>query len=712
MIGSGQARFRKVESTTDRGNLAVLHVSRIRVIPLLALALLMCGPIAVFGVGNSTSRWIVVYKSHALKKMGVQRRGGRTRHDYEIIPGYAADLTTPELDELRKDPSVASVEPDAVRHTYELAPMFASISYGLFGASPGFPQIVPYGIDMVHARDAWPFTKGAGIRVADIDTGIDLTHPDLPNIVASATFTSLPVQDSALLHGTHTAGTIAAPDNSIGVVGVAPQAGLLVAQVFDSAGNAYDSDIIAAIQWAVNNGAKVINMSLGGTTYDGSLDQACANAVAAGVVLVAAAGNSNSSAPSYPGAYTSVISVAAIDQTKTKASFSNFGPTIAVCAPGVGVLSSLPVGTGSVIDSNWNGLERKTELLTGSAYGIVTVGAVYCGIGNPSDFPASVRGKIAHIRRGTLTFAAKVSNAVAAGAIGVIISNNTTGTIGGTLNGNTSVVVVGVSQADGDDLQSRSGATATIINEQPADYALWDGTSMACPHVTGVATLLMAARHGNITPAQVRTALQTTAQDLGAVGRDDLYGYGLVDAGAALRSVVPVLTTLSESPGLVEGGDPVTVTVGLSTSAGLLSVKANGTTLAANAGVWTGNVPASSVIGSHTVDVVVTDTYGNVNHNTSAAYTTARTVAANGRTLNAQITSSLSTSCFFKVFGTASQVTASSFVVDDRSGFLITVNAAGHTIHNNDFVQARGTVQKVSGAITMQSVATKVSKLH
>lgn len=689
----------------------MIQRTRIHVISLLALTILTCGTGPTSAIPNSTSRWIVVYRSHSLKSMAVQRRGGRVRRNYDIIPGYAADLTPAELDDIKKDPSVASVEPDAIRHTLELAPTFAALSYGLLGANPSFPQIAPYGIDMVHARDAWSFTKGLGIKVADIDTGIDFNHPDLPSIVGSATFTTLPVQDNSLLHGTHTAGTIAAPDNTQGVVGVAPQAGLLVAQVFDSTGNAYDSDIVAAIQWAVQNGAKVINMSLGGSTYDASLDQACANAVAAGCVVVAAAGNDGNNLPSYPAAYSSVISVAAVDQTKTRASFSNYGSTIAVCAPGVGVLSSLPVGTGSVIDSSWNGLEHQTEVITGSAYGAVTAGAIYCGIGNPSDFPASVRGKIAHIRRGTLTFAAKVTNAIAAGAIGVIISNNAAGTIGGTLNlsGTTSVVVVGVSQADGNDLQSRSGATATVINQSPSDYALWDGTSMATPHVSGVAALLMAARHGNITPAQVRTALQSTAQDLGTTGRDDYYGYGLINADAALRSVVPVITTLSGSPNFVEANDPLTITVGLSTSTGLQSVKANGVTLPASGGVWAGSIPANSTIGAHTVDVAVTDTYGNVTHNSSIAYTTARTVAANGRSLNAQVGSG---NYFFKVFGKASSATAGSFVINDASGFPIIVNAAGHTIHNNDFVQARGTVQKISGILTMQSTAAKVSKLH
>jgi serine protease len=673
--------------------------------PILFLLLLY----AAGGQASSvTSRWIVLYRNHASKDTEVQRRGGRTRHNYRIIPGFAADLTNAEVDELRKDPSVVTVEPDAVRHTYKSSP---EPSYSVMAANPSFPQIIPYGIDLVHARDVWSFTKGSGIRVADLDIGIDLTHPDLPSIVASTTFTSLPVQDSTVGHGTHTAGTIAAPDNGIGVVGVAPQAGMLIAQVFDSSGNAYDSDLVSAIEWAVTNGAKVINMSLGGPTYDAVLEQACNNAVAAGVVVVAAAGNSASSAPSYPAAYASVISVSAIDQSKQIASFSNYGPTIALCAPGVGVYSCLPIGMGSVLWADWNNTERSAETLIGSANGSVTAAAIYCGLGNPSDFPSSVRGNIAHIRRGSLPFSTKVSNAVAAGAVGVIISNNTSGAISGTLNGTTSVVVVGISQADGDNLQANSGITAAIVNEQPADYAAWNGTSMATPHVTGVAALLMAARHGNITPAQVRTAMQTTAQDLGATGRDDYYGYGLVNASAALRTIVPVITSVSGTPSLLEGGEPIAMTVGLSTSTGVQSVTANGASLTAVGGFWTGNAPADPVVGSHNVDVAVTDVWGNVNHNTSVAYTTALVVAANARVLNDAITSLFLNTNIFKVFGIASQVTTNSFVLNDGSVYPITVNAPGHSIHSNDFVQARGILQKTSGLV-LQSSSAKVSKLQ
>jgi subtilisin family serine protease len=156
---------------------------------------------------------------------------------------------------------------------------------------------------------------------------------------------------------------------------------------------------------------------------------------------------------------------------------------------------------------------------------------------DPQDTcPNSVAGNIAHIRRGTTTFAEKVAHAQSKGAIGVIISNNVDGNFNGTLSGGTPLVVVSVSKADGDELQTlaESGITGTVSVDASL-YAYYSGTSMACPHVAGVAALIFAADHYNITPAEVSNILFNSAEDLGQPGRDDIFGYGLVDANAALH---------------------------------------------------------------------------------------------------------------------------------------------------------------------------------
>jgi subtilisin family serine protease len=309
----------------------------------------------------------------------------------------------------------------------------------------------------------------------------------------------------------------------------------------DNTGSGQDSWLISGIEWAVNNNAKVISMSLGGPDYSAALDTACSNALAAGTLLVAAAGNSNANTPFYPASLPSVISVAAIDQNKNKASFSNYGSTIALAAPGVGVYSTVPLATvtSPTADAVWNSTSHQSNMVTGTAPG--TVSGVICncgdatGNGDSNTCPPSVSGNIAHIRRGTITFAAKVAHAQSKGAIGAIISNNVAGNFNGTLSGSTPLVVVSVSQADGDELQllAQSGITGSVLTDIVL-YANYDGTSMACPHVAGVATLIFSAAHYNITPTEVSNILFDSAQDLGTPGRDNIFGYGLVDAYAAL----------------------------------------------------------------------------------------------------------------------------------------------------------------------------------
>ncbi|MEY3231528.1 MAG: hypothetical protein RL689_1617, partial [Planctomycetota bacterium] len=252
---------------------------------------------------------------------------------------------------------------------------------------------------------------------------------------------------------------------------------------------------------------------------------------AAGVLIVAAAGNNNSGDPFFPASYPGVLSVAAVDSANNRAGFSNFGPNISVAAPGVGVLSTVPTGVAS-----WADINHESVTLAGSAQGSASGLAIDCGLGgDPANFPAEVAGNIALIRRGGgITFATKAANAVAAGAVGVIIANNAAGLFSGTLNGNSTVPVIGISQADGDDLLGRGPIPVTIATSGGHGYASLSGTSMACPHVAGVAALVIAeVGRGRVTPALLREAMEATATDLGDPGRDDLYGHGLVNAEAA-----------------------------------------------------------------------------------------------------------------------------------------------------------------------------------
>ncbi len=396
-------------------------------------------------------------------------------------------------------------------------------------------QETPFGIPLVGAPTVWPQGKGAGAVVAVLDTGIDFGHPDLPPVVLSESFIAGELVNDLHSHGTHCSGTVLALDNTIGVVGVAPEASLMIGKVLSNGGSGSDGSVNQGIEWATLNGADVISMSLGGGGASQSGLDIVQAAVDAGVVVVAAAGNSNSDVPSYPGSYEPVICVAAIDSGQNRAGFSNFGPTVDISGPGVNVRSTIPL-IGAF--ATWNGETRQGNALGGSGTGTVTGQAIYCGFGGDiSDFPASVNGQIAHCRRGNaITFNTRAQNAIAAGAIGLIVSNNNGGLFNGTLNGSFPIPVLGISQSDGDVLQAESGVVTTVsIGATGHGYANYSGTSMSTPHVAGVAGLII----GNMLPqrftaAQIRTALESTAQDLGDPGRDDLFGFGNVQAPGAL----------------------------------------------------------------------------------------------------------------------------------------------------------------------------------
>src|SRR5574342_633944 len=143
----------------------------------------------------------------------------RSVESFALIRGFAADLTDEEAAALRQKPDVSYIEPVIERHALEVGGIQSDADV----ANP-FGQVVPFGVDMVRARDVWPVTRGEGINVVVIDTGIDKTHPDLAGVYAGGYNTydksDNPLDDNG--HGTHVAGTIAAADNNIGVVGIAP----------------------------------------------------------------------------------------------------------------------------------------------------------------------------------------------------------------------------------------------------------------------------------------------------------------------------------------------------------------------------------------------------------------------------------------------------------------------------------------------------------
>lgn len=206
----------------------------------------------------------------------------------------------------------------------------------------GGDQVIPWGIEAVRAPEAWTVTRGAGVLVCVVDTGVDKQHEDLQGqIVGGSSYYNNDYQDDNG-HGTHVSGTILAVDNSIGVIGVAPESKLFSVKALDGNGSGWDSDISDGILDCVHANSDIINLSLGSSSPSSTIENAIDQAVAAGVIVVAAAGNS-STQTGYPAARPNVISVSAVDYQLRLANFSNYGK-IEYAAPGVDILSTVAGG--------------------------------------------------------------------------------------------------------------------------------------------------------------------------------------------------------------------------------------------------------------------------------------------------------------------------------------------------------------------------------
>jgi thermitase len=227
----------------------------------------------------------------------------------------------------------------------------------------------------VDAVEAWDVTTGDGIKVAVLDTGVATDNEDIAaNVVLHANFSTAATGEDNYGHGTHVAGIIAAIKDTEGVSGVCPDCSILDGKVLNDDGSGSTSAIANGINWAVANGAKVINMSLGQRVSSRALEAAVNNAWNKGVVIVAAAGNAGTQAPIYPGAYPNVIAVAATDNNDAKASFSTYGKWVDVAAPGVNVYSTFPKHPFAL--GTQNGREMGYDIISGTSMASPVVAGV------------------------------------------------------------------------------------------------------------------------------------------------------------------------------------------------------------------------------------------------------------------------------------------------------------------------------------------------
>lgn len=271
-----------------------------------------------------------------------------------------------------------------------------------------------WNLSQLGMEQSWEITEGSSqVIVAVVDTGVDLTHPEFKGKLVNGynviNVGKRPQDDNG--HGTHVAGIVAArTNNQDGIAGISWKSKIMPVKAIGADGSGSAIDIAQGIEWAVDHGASIINLSVGNYVSSAALKAACTYAYQNDVVLVAATGNDASEQPSYPAAFPEVIGVSAVDQDENLADFSNYGKTVSLVAPGV-------------------------------------------------DIPS------------------------------------------------------------------------TYIHK---DYAALSGTSMACPHVAAVASLLRSV-NPTLSNKQVRQILEKTATDLGTPGKDSLFGYGYINVKKALQ---------------------------------------------------------------------------------------------------------------------------------------------------------------------------------
>ncbi len=507
---------------------------------LVLLVLLVLLPLTV-SASNSTPERVRVYvefapgQRNAVQSL-LKSENAQFHFEFAELNSFVVTLPQKAIDGLRHNPRVVDVEVDPLRYLAAEQSAYALPEL----VTEDLAQTVPYGVTAVQAPEVWAEGYwGAGKKVCIIDTGYSAVHEDLPDDVDGISQISGELfTDDGNGHGSHVAGTVAGIDNDVGVIGVSPDVDLFIVKIFDfdglwvSAG--HSSDLVAAAYACEEAGANVISMSLSGTTRSGKEERAFNAVYGRGILSVAAASNDGSTEYHYPASYDSVISVAAVDVNNEHADFSQMNDAVELAAPGVGVLSTVSyLATAEVLVDGVPYVANGIEFAPlGTAVGPLTDGGLCTATGDWA-------GMVVLCLRGDVSFYDKVINVQNSGGTAAIIYNNEPGNFFGTLgDGNSSAIIAAsLSQEDGLFLvANKLGSEATITNqfEYPGNgYEAWDGTSMSTPHVSAVAALLWSANPA-WTNEQIRVAMQQTALDLGDPGRDDLYGFGLVQAKAAL----------------------------------------------------------------------------------------------------------------------------------------------------------------------------------
>jgi subtilisin len=360
--------------------------------------------------GTNESRSVVYFKN-GVDEAWLQDHTTKIVHRFHFIPAVSVVLkqetNTVKISSNESDPTI-QISPDRLVETSS--------------------QSVSYGYNQVLANKRIPSTlSGSGVKIGVLDTGIDKEHPDLKvkggtcvlTIIEASGCNNSYDDDSLVGHGTHVAGIIAAQNNTIGVLGVAPKVDLYAIKGLNKSGQGTTTTIMAGIEWAITNKMDILNFSLTTSFDDPALKAMVNKAYESGILLIAAAGNEGKETEigvdtvQYPAKYDSVVAVSSTNELNKRAPTSSFGSEVEIAAPGEDIYSTFPL----TLDS-----------------------------GN-----------------------------------------------------------------------------------YPKGYNQLSGTSMAAPFATGIAALYM-ERYPNLSNKEIRAKLQKNAKDLGATGRDNYFGFGLVQA--------------------------------------------------------------------------------------------------------------------------------------------------------------------------------------
>ncbi|TQV73790.1 S8 family serine peptidase [Aliikangiella marina] len=495
---------------------------------------------------DSNQRYIVQYERSKLTKVSsdnhihfdtqmaaqqLNERGIEIKRSLPRQAAFAVELSDAQLNSLKLDPNIKSIEKDQLRK-------FTALYEDTFG-DPNTTQLTPYAIIQSQADQ---LTLQEGQKVCVIDSGLAGSDGETGGLNNDFEWSKITGDDDSGTgswnadggpHGTHVAGTVGAADNGFGVIGMAPGVAMHIIKVFNDAGWGYSSDLAHAADKCTEAGANIITMSLGGGGASSFEENAFNTFTENGGLVLAAAGNDGNDVRSYPAGYDSVMMVGANDGDNNIASFSQFPSCneaqtncVEVTAGGVNTLSTYPSGGVTIagLTADETGYAASAMENVGSA----TAETFFMGLGNAID--SNANGKICVIDRGEITFHDKVKNCEDSGGNGAIIINNVSGMLNGTLGdtNTTSIPVVGTTLEDRDALVA---ATAASISVGPGDYGLMSGTSMATPGVAGVAALVW-SNFPHCTGAEIRHALKVSAEDSGAPGHDVYFGNGIVKAKA------------------------------------------------------------------------------------------------------------------------------------------------------------------------------------